>query len=243
MPDATLECSEGVIHGLVGTRTTFPDNLRDLSVNDQLFEGVYVLEATVGGGTQFDDFVRRIRAGDEEAAVALVHEYEPLVRREIRMRLVDPRLARAFDTMDICQSVWASFFVRTAAGQFDLDEPGQLLKLLVTMARNKLASAARDENRDRRDHRRVDVPVAGTWSAVVAGGATPSRVIEARDLLRHFMNLLSPEERQLAEFRAQQISWNDIAERMGGTAQGRRMQFSRAVDRAAMSLGLEDAPL
>src|SRR5262245_43654798 len=105
------------------------------------------------------DFVRRIRAGDEQAAADLVRQYEPLVRREVRLRLTDPGLSRALDSMDICQSVMASFFVQAACGRYDLDEPGQLLKLLVTMARNKLASAARKQRAQRRDARRV-VPAA-----------------------------------------------------------------------------------
>src|SRR5262245_46719373 len=104
--------------------------------------------------TTFADFIRRIRAGDEEAAVELVRQYEPLIRREVRMHLEDQRLGRLLDSMDICQSVLASFFVRTAAGQYDLDQPDQLLKLLVTMARNKLVSESRRQQRQRRDIRR-----------------------------------------------------------------------------------------
>ena len=103
----------------------------------------------------FGDFVRRIRAGDQTAAAELVHRYEPLIRREVRLRLEDQRLGRLFDSMDVCQSVLASFFLRTAAGEYDLDEPGQLVGLLVKMARNKLASAARRQSQQKRDHRRA----------------------------------------------------------------------------------------
>src|SRR5438270_8122393 len=94
----------------------------------------------------FTDLIRRVRAGDERAAAELVRQYEPLIRREVRLRLTDLRLARAFDSMDVCQSVLASFFVRTAAGQYDLGGPADLLRLLVRMTRNKLASAAREQN-------------------------------------------------------------------------------------------------
>src|SRR4051794_37199199 len=103
----------------------------------------------------FRELIVRVRAGDEQAAAELVSLYEPLIRREVRLRLEDRRLTRAFDSVDLCQSVLASFFVRAAAGQYDLDEPGQLAGLLVKMARNKLASHARHQNRQRRDQRRV----------------------------------------------------------------------------------------
>ena len=56
--------------------------------------------------------IRRVRAGDEQAAAELVRRYEPLIRREVRFQLEDRRLCRVFDSMDICQSVLASFFVR-----------------------------------------------------------------------------------------------------------------------------------
>ena len=68
-----------------------------------------------------------------------------------RVRLTDPRLRRVLDSMDVCQSVLASFFVRAAAGQYDLDDPSQLIALLVRMAQNKLAGQARFHHRERRD--------------------------------------------------------------------------------------------
>src|SRR5215470_16392751 len=107
-------------------------------------------------GMAFADFIRRIRAGDDRAARELVHLYEPVIRREVRLRLGDPRLHTRFDWTDICQSVMASFFVRAAAGQYDLEQPEQLLKLLVVMTRRKLVDQKRRHGADRRDYRRVE---------------------------------------------------------------------------------------
>jgi len=105
-----------------------------------------------------------------------------MVRRAARVRLVDPRLGRVLDSMDICQSVMASFFVRAALGQYELNSPDQLLKLLATMARNKLANQAHGQRAARRDLRRVEG--GGDEAAAVAGhGATPSREVSARELL------------------------------------------------------------
>jgi RNA polymerase sigma-70 factor (ECF subfamily) len=67
----------------------------------------------------FADFLHRIRQGDQQAASELVHRYESLIRREVRLQLEDQRLRRLFDSMDVCQSVLASFFVCVAAGQYD----------------------------------------------------------------------------------------------------------------------------
>jgi RNA polymerase sigma-70 factor (ECF subfamily) len=186
----------------------------------------------------FAEFVRRIRSGDAQAAEELVRKYEPLIRREVRLKLEDRRLERLFDSMDVCQSVMKSFFVRTAAGQYDLNDSGELVRLLVTMARNKLASAARRENRQKRDQRRA----TGDHDALagVAGAdPTPSRIIADRDLIDEVHRRLSDEERQLGDLRAKGHSWEEIAAQVGGTAQARRVQFARAIDRVAGELNIE----
>jgi len=75
--------------------------------------------------------IERIRCGDSEAAEQLLREYEPLVRRQVRMRLSDTRLSRLYDSMDYSQSVFASFFLRAVDGQFEIHEPQDLLRLVV----------------------------------------------------------------------------------------------------------------
>ena len=102
-----------------------------------------------------DELIRRVRAGDQDAAAVLVKRYEPAIRRAVRFRLADAGLAALLDSMDICQSVLGSFFIRAATGQYKLETPEQLLKLLTTMARNKLISQARKQHAQRRDSRRV----------------------------------------------------------------------------------------
>src|SRR3954469_24678427 len=109
--------------------------------------------------SEFQDLIRRVRAGDDAAATELVRIYEPAIRRAARVRLGDSRLRRLFDSMDICQSVLASFFVRAAMGQYELDQPDQLLKLLTRMATNKLANQAHHHRARCRDYRR-DVAAA-----------------------------------------------------------------------------------
>jgi RNA polymerase sigma factor (sigma-70 family) len=190
----------------------------------------------------FTDLIHRIQSGDEAAAAALVEQYEPQVRREVRMRLRmrDPRLRRVFDSMDIVQSVLQSFFLRVAAGQYDLNAPDQLRGLLVAMARNKLAEQVRYQQRDRRDVRRIQ---GGANSSLEDAdpGPTASRVIAGRELLQEFRARLSEEERPLADLRVEGRSWMDIANLLGGTAEGRRKQYSRAVDRIAIELGVVDS--
>ena len=138
--------------------------------------------------------LRRVRAGDAQAAAELVRRYEPAIRRAARVRLVDTRLNRLLDSMDICQSVMASFFVRAALGQYELETPAQLLKLLATMTRNKLANQVKGHRAIRRDFRRIedrsggigggDLSVAGGIEGLAGPGHTPSSEVATRELLR-----------------------------------------------------------
>src|SRR5262245_15959970 len=188
----------------------------------------------------FADFMRRIRAGDEQAAADLVRQYEPLIRREIRLGLTEPGLCRVLDSMDICQSVMASFFVQAACGRYDLEEPGQVVNLLIAMARNKLAFAVRRERAQRRDVRRLDAIGVDELNPVDGAADTPSQLVAGDELLRLVRERFSPEERQLAERRALGQDWAGIAAEMGGTAEARRHQLTRALDRVTQQLGLND---
>jgi RNA polymerase sigma factor (sigma-70 family) len=186
--------------------------------------------------TAFPDFIRRIRAGDDQAARELVERYEPVIRREVRLRLKDPRLNSRFDWMDVCQSVLASLFVRAASGQYDLEEPSQLLKLLLAMTRNKLANWVRLNRAERRDYRRLEAHDPADLEGRAIAQPSPSRMIAGRERLEEFLSFLSEEERALVDLRAQGYEWPEIAARLGGTPQSRRKQFSRAVDRVEQQL-------
>jgi RNA polymerase sigma factor (sigma-70 family) len=186
----------------------------------------------------FAELMGRVRAGDADAAAGLVRRYEPEIRREVRFLLRDPFLRRSFDSMDICQSVMAAFFVRAAAGQFDLKEPDDLIKLLLTMTRNKLAEKMRRQHRQRRDSRRT---VGGVEELALAGeDPSPSSVLAGKELLEEVRQRLSEDDRQLVELRNQGLSWEEIAGSLGGTAGARRNQLARALDRVASELKLDE---
>ncbi len=186
----------------------------------------------------FADFIQRIRSGDEAAAAELVRKYEPLIRREVRFHLEDSRLTRALDSIDISQSVLASFFVRAAAGEYDLDQPNQLAGLLVKMAHNKLASQARRQLSLKREAYRVEVE-PDVLGRIPDEADTPSQHVSGRELLETFCAKLSAEELRISELRSSDLTWEQIAGQLGGTPHGRRMQLTRAIDRVAQELGLD----
>jgi len=193
----------------------------------------------MGENVSFAELMARVRAGEEQAASELVRLYEPEIRREVRLRLSDPHIRRVFDSMDICQSVLMSFFVRAHLGEYDVSDPRQLLKLLMSMARNKLAFQVRKQRAQRRDHRRVVNETAEQLN-VPARSATPSQVAEARELVLEFRRRLNSEEQRIAELRSQGKEWEEIAVELGGSADARRKQLARAIVRVSQELGLEE---
>ncbi len=139
--------------------------------------------------------------------------------------------------MDICQSVLASFFVRAAVGQYDLNQPEDLLRLLVRMARNKVISQARRQRARAADHQRAETD---NLEGLSGGDRTPDSVVAGRDLLAQVQQRLDDEERRVAVLRGEGRSWPEIAAELGGTPEGRRKQLTRALDRVAQELGLEE---
>lgn len=188
--------------------------------------------------------IHRVRAGDPEAAAELVRRYEPLIRARVHvwLRLNHPELLGEVESVDICQSVLCSFFVRAAAGQFDLESPERLAGLLVRMARNKLLDQLKHRHAGRRDVRRNE-SIETALGQVTARDPDPSRVLLGRELLERVRGRLAAEERRAADLRGEGHTWAEVAGAMGGTPDGRRVQLARALDRVARELGLDEGDL
>jgi RNA polymerase sigma-70 factor (ECF subfamily) len=183
----------------------------------------------------FQELMRRVRDGDEDAARELVRRYESKIRRVVRFNL-DSRLQRHFDSMDVCQSVLASFFVRAGLGQYELHTSGQVLNLLAVMARNKLTNQVKHQRRARRDHRRV---TADDGVQAADDAPSPSEQVANGELLAEARRRLSDEERSLLELREQGKEWAEIAAAHGGSAEALRKKLGRAIERVSQELGLD----
>ncbi len=190
----------------------------------------------------FANLIERVRTGDEDAVRELVRTYEPEVRASIRKRLTRaPRLRRAFDSEDVWQSAVAEFFRRAAAGEFDLQSPESLAKLLSTIARNKFNNRAKAERAEKRDYQRATPLDSGKMQALADAGPTPSQELSAKELLAKFRNHLSPFECFLAEERKLDRTWEAIAEDVRGTAtpEALRKRLNRVIDRVMRELGMK----
>jgi RNA polymerase sigma-70 factor (ECF subfamily) len=203
---------------------------------------------TAGNGVahrdEFQEWMHRVRAGDQQAAVELVRRYKPEIHKAIRVLLSNYRLHRVLDLSDISQSVLAAFFRRVAAGVFEVQDAEQLSKLLATMARNKVRDEARKHYAQRRDGRRVEEKISSEFLEVIeAKEPTPSKIVGGVELVQEFFRHLSADERRLAEWRTQGKSWAAIAEEEGSSAEAVRKKLARACSRVGRQLGLGEVPL
>lgn len=185
----------------------------------------------------FVELMQRVRAGDQSAALELHAAYAEQLQRIVRVRLTQPALRRQFDSFDICQSVFADFFVRTALGQYDLSSPTELMKLLATMARNRLFHHAQKQRAARRDVRRIEGEPIEEF-ALPGADPTPSRIASARELLHCAQERLTEDERTLVERRRNGDTWEEISAAFGRSAEAVRKQYERALNRVATELGM-----
>jgi RNA polymerase sigma-70 factor (ECF subfamily) len=187
----------------------------------------------------FLELLERVRARDQQAAADLVRLYEPELRRIVRVRLGGAHLRRLMDSVDICQSVFSNFFVRASAGQFELSSAEQLLKLLVTMACNRVNDLYRKQQAARRVDRHLKPSGHEDLERVAAPGPAPGQQVALRELYDAVRRLLSDEERYLADQRGLGRDWAELAAELNDSPEALRKRLSRALDRAARQLGLD----
>ena len=189
---------------------------------------------------EFRELLSQARQGNPAAAEEMIHRYESEIRREVHLRLTDPRLRRLLESMDICQSVMASFFVRLWAGQYEIEYPGQLVRLLLSMTKHKLIDQARFWTAARRDlHREVsrDAPDGDALTPAVQD----TDVVETADLVAKVRSHLSPDERELVSLRQMGHDWQEVGQRVNLTPDAARMRYNRALARVLRELGLDDS--
>jgi len=104
---------------------------------------------------QFNALMQEVLTGSESAAEELFRDYEPYLLNVIRRRL-NKSIRSKFDSLDIAQDVWKSFFedIRLERG-FDTAE--DLVAFLARLARNKVVDANRKRlDTGKRDARREE---------------------------------------------------------------------------------------
>jgi RNA polymerase sigma-70 factor (ECF subfamily) len=157
------------------------------------------------------------RAGDEKAAGEIVQRYLDRLLALAR-RHMDQRLASRVDPEDIVQSVFRTFFLRAREGQFTLEDPDGLFKLLARITLHKTFRQTHFHRAAKRDlHLEAgsgpDSPQL--IDRLFDEEPSPDAVHAFVDQLEHFLGRLDPLQRQVLELRMQGCGTGEIARRLG----------------------------
>jgi RNA polymerase sigma factor (sigma-70 family) len=132
------------------------------------------------------NLVGRLRAGDPEAAADLFRRYAARLARLAEQHL-GRKLAARVGGEDVVQSVFRTFFRRSAAGEFQIDDSSHLWRLLVTLTLRKARDQARHHLAGKRDAGReapaTDIPNA----EVLSGEPSPAEAAELVDQIESLL--------------------------------------------------------
>jgi RNA polymerase sigma-70 factor (ECF subfamily) len=160
--------------------------------------------------------LRLWQAGDQGAARELFERYcERLLA--LARRRISQRLASRVDAEDVVQSVFRTFFDRAKAGQFTIQDPDDICKLLARITVHKTLRQIAFHKAAKRD----PSSEAGQGAEgqerlleVLDREPTPEAANAFVDQLEHFLGQLRPEDRQILELRMQGYNNLEIAEKL-----------------------------
>jgi RNA polymerase sigma-70 factor (ECF subfamily) len=157
------------------------------------------------------------RAGNQDAARQIVEHYVDRLVALARLR-ISQRLASRVDPEDVVQSVFRTFFGRIKAGQFVIEDQDDLTKLLVSITVHKTLRQVEFHQAAKRATSQE--AVQGSMShermqQLLDREPTPEEANSFLDELEHFLNTLTPFQREVLELRMEGYSNEEIAEKLG----------------------------
>jgi RNA polymerase sigma factor (sigma-70 family) len=179
--------------------------------------------------SSFDDLMRRLRAGDEDAARELVARHEDEVRRFVRQRMNSPRMRRLMDSVDVAQSAFFLFFQNAQEGKIDLRDAEHLRTLLLSIAKHKLIDRARGLKTKKRDVRRDEAAGDDPLVRQADNASSPGSIVANQDLLSLVRRELPADDYELVMASLGGESYVDLATRFGGTSEAIRKRVHRII--------------
>jgi RNA polymerase sigma-70 factor (ECF subfamily) len=169
----------------------------------------------------FDALMARLQAGEEDAATQLFRRFSGRLLALARSRL-DPLLRQQTDPEDVMQSVFKSFFLRQAEGQWDLGGWDSLWSLLTVLTVRKCGRRAGYHRAARRDVRREVSPrpaeddSAPAWECLDRE-PTPGEAAVLAETLRELLAQMDLRDRQIVTLRLQGYATAEVAAEAGCT--------------------------
>lgn len=169
--------------------------------------------------------------GDEDAAWQLYERYVKRLVGLARSRLSEKLTARV-DAEDVVQSVYRSFFRNAEAGRYDLEQPGDLWRLLASITINKVRDQAKRHTQQKRSVDResgaADVErLAISFEALITNDPSPDAAMMLIDEVEQVMSELDESQRRILELRLQGHIVEDIAGLAGCSERTVRRKLER----------------
>jgi RNA polymerase sigma-70 factor (ECF subfamily) len=182
---------------------------------------------------EIEDLLRRVTAGDREAAGEIARRYERPIRLAIRRRL-GPELRARVDTDDIFQSTIAAALEDVPDLSFRGE--GAFVAWLAAVAERRILMKVRHHRARKRDHRR-DRPLEAA-EGVPGCGTSPTRGAvrgEVTEGIRKAVARLPEGERRVVELHSVEgLSFQEVSDLLGLSG---KFQAHRIFQRALKKIG------
>jgi RNA polymerase sigma-70 factor (ECF subfamily) len=160
------------------------------------------------------ELVHQLRQGDPEAEERLFERYAQRLTRVAEQHL-SRKLAGRLDGEDIVQSVFRTFFRRSAEGEFQIDSTAQIWQLLVTITLRKVQAKGRYHTAGVRDvGAEAVVADAANFADPLAQEPGPAEAAALVDEIEALLRGLPSLYCQVLELRLEGHSVAEIAARM-----------------------------
>lgn len=182
--------------------------------------------------------IQQWTGGDEDAAQQIFDRYSQRLIALAEKHL-SHKLAGRVDGEDVVQSVFRSFFNRSADGKFRIDGSGDLWNLLVQITLNKTRMQARRHTAARRDVRAEAGGDDNGWlTQLVQSEPGPQEAVAFVDQIEALLSGLPPAYSEILTLRLEGHSRVEIARRLSISRQSVSRALRMMQDRLHGSLDL-----
>lgn len=164
--------------------------------------------------SEFAQLMADVRSGSDEAVEQLIEKYGRAVLFAVK-RGLRANLRVLYDSEDLVQSVWASFF-RLPVRQAEFNTPAELIGYLTKMARHRVVAKARLQSSQKRAAPgRCSLDSSIYQNQAQSAQPGPEEIAIARETEKRFEAHLPSRYRSIVELRLEGRTQADIAKELG----------------------------
>jgi RNA polymerase sigma factor (sigma-70 family) len=185
--------------------------------------------------------IQGLRSGNDQVVREFCEQYGDLLHRFAEKHLA-AGVARRVGPEDVVQSACRTFLRRAQGGEFHIADGEGLWRLLCAITLTKVREQTRFHLRKKRglDQEVRLAPPSGESSAAgfdaVDPHPNPAEAVEFADFLQQTLASLDPEERQVVDLKLQELTNEEVADRLGSSERTVRRILKRVQARLTRAL-------